>query len=371
MVLELVTSTRLAEKLQVTTGTLTQWRRVGFLAPAETINNVNHYTVASVDEILQRGATNLNYKVSAADVLQGKVVLLPLNEAAEKLGTNAKALHHRIERGKFGANKLLGEWRVIDANIDHFLTRSNNPNYIPREKVAHIFGSSLDYVKDRIQRRELSCVTIPSKPVTRPVTLESILVLLQRLAPHWVDPEAWVIERQEDDRPLLGLREFERFLGLNANTGQSVLRDSQVAYLQTEGGLLKISPASANQLLLQQAKLTVGQVATVFGVDEHAIQKAWQSGELGCTLHHHSENELRQACVVELLRSSLSPEGSRKILWVQRRLNGLEPLLSVSEAAIFFKTSEEQIMRQLQDGKLRGIKLPGSNTEWRIAKNLR
>jgi predicted site-specific integrase-resolvase len=370
-VVELVTSAKLADKLKITTETLAQWRRVGFLAPAETINNTHHYRVANIDEILQRGATNLNYKVSAQDVLQGKVTLLSLRDAAEKLGASANALRHRIERERLGAIRLLGEWRVIEADVDHFLMKSNNPNYIPRERVAHILGSSLDYVKDRIQRGELRCVTIPTKPVTRPVTLESMLVLLQKLASQWVDIKAWIAERQEDKRPLMGLREFERFLGLSPETGQNVLRDRHVAYLKTEGGLLRISPVWAARLLEEQALLNAKQIAIVFGVDEQTVEKAWRVGDLKCSLHPHSGGELRQACIVEMLRTCLSPGVMQRVKWYDQRSKDPSPLLSVPEAATFFQISEEQVNSFLQSGKLRGVKLPGSNTEWRIVKNIR
>ncbi|HET6747442.1 MAG TPA: helix-turn-helix domain-containing protein [Candidatus Saccharimonadales bacterium] len=369
--MELVTSTRLADKLRITADTLAQWRRVGFLAPAETINNTNHYKITNVDEILQRGATNLNHKISAKDVLWGKVVLLPIGDAAEKLGTSTNALRHRIERGRFGAIKLLSEWRVLEADVDRFLMQANNPDYISREEVAHIFGSRLDYVKERIQSGELRCVTIPGKPIRRPVTLESILALLQKLIPKWVDAKEWIAERKKDERPLIGLREFERFLGLSANTGQNVLKDGRIAYLQTEGGLIKISPVSANRLLDRQTPLNVGQVAAIFGVDEDTAAKAWQSGDLECTLHHHSDKKLRQACVVEMLRDCLSPGVTQRIKWCEQRLRDPSPLLSVAEAAAFFDVSEKQVTHFLQSGKLRGVKLPGRTTEWHIAKDMR
>lgn len=369
--MRLVTLKKLTDVFQVTRHTLVAWHRSGFLVPSTNLNTANHYSFASIDEILQKGAKNLTRGISAAAVLSGEVKLLTLNQAAEKLETTPDALWHRIARGGFPAIRLGGEWRIIEDDIDDFLRQNKESSYLHREMVAHIFGS-LSYVKNCVQDGELRCVTISAKPVIKPITLKSILDLLEEITPPWVTPQGWIAERQRDLRPLLGLAEFERFLGLTAHTGRKVLTEKKVAYLQTKlhGTLMGISPVSADHLLLQQEVLTFRQIGNLFGVNERAAEKAWRANVFQCRPHTHIDSGLRRACALELLRSCLSPGIlTQRAKWYEEHLNYSDTFVSVVQAANFYKITAEQVILYLRNGKLHGVTLPGS-TEWHVVRDV-
>ncbi|HSE60733.1 MAG TPA: helix-turn-helix domain-containing protein [Candidatus Saccharimonadales bacterium] len=365
----LITATRLATWLRIDTETLRLWRVNGFLPSAKTIGGVAHYNVQNVNDLLERGARNFAQTPTVAALQAGTLTLLRPEEACVRLGISKDVLYTRVRTQRLSAIKLLDSLRLDAASVEAYLAAARSADLIPRTRAAHALGVTMAPLKQWVRSNDLDCVAVPDNLHLRPVTRESLLRLLTKLLPDWIDPNDWLEDRLDDNRPLMSLKDLLPYLGFDTKGEQAhALMDAQrLMYLRLPGGDLKFSPLSVDAVLDREPPLTSLQLGTLFGVPGSAVRRWRSSGRLSCRLHMHEEHELYRPCVLEILRTCLDT-GIPARSWYDWRMRRTDPLLTSEELANALGVPVDHIPQLVNAGILRGIREPGTETR-RFAAN--
>ncbi|HEX6257926.1 MAG TPA: helix-turn-helix domain-containing protein, partial [Candidatus Saccharimonadales bacterium] len=187
--MKLISETRLAKKLQVSQTTIAEWRRDGLIKPYRVLNRMPQYTVEGIDAFLQHKKAKNHRVVQAIDILEDRVKLMNLGEVAKRMGASQQALSHRVRCGRYPALWVGGELRMVATDVENILADAANPDYIGREMAAHILGSPTHFIRHLVRQGDLRSITVYTKPTTMPITRESMLAFIKKIAPSWVEPE--------------------------------------------------------------------------------------------------------------------------------------------------------------------------------------
>jgi hypothetical protein len=362
----LVTYTRLASLLNVYPDTLRRWRQSGFLPATTWINDAAHYSLESIDELLQRDARNFAVPPTAVALLAGELRLLTNPQIQEFLSLSKGQVASKVENGQLAALKL-NDWRYCYASAYRYKARLAAENVVPRSFVEHTLGVTESTVGDWVNAGLLETVETAAKQNARPVSIQSLVALLRQTLPNWIEPRQWLQASQDDPRPLLMMHQLVKHIGLDSNgEGASALMENhQLFYLQIMGGGLRFTPGSADMVLMREGKVPIQGIANVFGVTTDIVRQWIASNILVCKIHTHFTPEFYRACLVDLLRLYLT-SGSRPLLWYKSTIGRSDILVDFPTACQQMGISPERFIAFVRSGDISGLCLPGTQDEWRF-----
>lgn len=364
MTIRWVRRSTLARLLRLHAETVQGWQLTGHY-----IANEHHYSSATINAFLASCAHTFPAPPTIEELLHDALTLLTPEEAADYLNLKTlQALHYRRQTGQLYAICLGSRWRFSKQSVETWWQQDNDDELLPRPLAEHILGIGTVTLAKLVKHNRLQSTRQHGGHITRPITQESLLNLLQQLLPAWVDPRDWVDDRLQDHRPLVSLKTAVAHLGTPMQSLQTLLHHQHIGYIHTpHGKAILIAPEAIDAYLQYCEPLSKGSIATLFGVTTTTVDNWLRAGKLTCPVQAHGHTTplvLYPACLVAVLRERLAPD-LQPVRWYRLRLQHGGNLLNAYQAATALGMPLDTFLAHAEQYQVRGLLTPGGR--WMFA----
>lgn len=315
-----------------------------------------NYDCDLIDALFAGCKHNFAQPLAVADLLNKKIILIRARSAKEQLTIGPSQRRRDYQSGKLHYIKLPGtcELRLTQATINVRSAKRVN-RQSDKMTVAHIFGCATSAI------RFLKLETVPgSYPlIFKPDSLHRCL--LEHLPP-WITPEEWIEERLSTTQPLLLFVEVAKLLGGRSRVAEAMQQELlRYVRIRVKHGF---SPESVAEFIAYDEELSDAAICLLYDVGATAVRVWRKNGILTCRIQGHGPpHQLKQTCVLVMLRETLSRSASAK-LWLDQQLAAKKSLYDVQTAKTHLGISEKNLNRLVQDNKISHIRLPNGRVKF-------
>jgi predicted site-specific integrase-resolvase len=371
-----VTAHKFAELLNVDRETLRAWDKSGFCRVSLEINSIDHYYSDAIDQLLADGARDFKEPPTFDDLLSGRLVLVPAQDATDLLPdtpitTNFAdfAKQKRIRRILFKTKFRYVKEDVVQVNKEYAEEASYKKMLIPRQMLPHVIGPSLTTINQFHligPQGPMVSVTLKHDKRSMPVTRTSVEAFLRSyLLPEWIDAEDWVTDRLDSSESLLGSKDARVMLGITYEGLLSLVERQALRYVTQYNAknTFFFDPESVRSYLeLYDEPVTSEIVARLYGVHIATVNVWMRTGLIACVINNHTHAEERpwlyRSCWIAILATQLSPRLD-PYRWYARHKDG--GIAFVSQKTVSAQTGIpiDKLHMRARSGDIKGIFTPG------------
>lgn len=344
--LQLVTQT-----LQVSVKTLCNGAANGTLSIVQE-GSAQYCHEEEIDQLLREGAPDASTPFTWAMIVAQGITFMTQSEAVKQLDVSQSEVSRLGQAGqlclvRIGRNVRYTKQSVQAIsqpkerqckkhNLNPAVQQTVQPDdLLTYKQTAHVLGVGLKHtLPGLVASKQL---TVKRLGRNRYITKDSLVALLPRLLPAWIDPTTWVKDRLASPHGLV----YQKVLW--ATEGDrlmipDILMNNEVQYIShVASGLPLLSQESYLAYIERCEPYTSKEMfARLFGVSATTITN-WDKTYPGwrtCRFHPHTDDRTYRSCALKILERYLS-EGSSAWAWYEGRLTYNVPAVDEQTAMKF------------------------------------
>ncbi len=222
--------------LNIDEATLYRWGESRFLIPLGRAGGVLQYSGVSIDATLSARTFNFSQPPTAYDLWSGSLTLLNPSQAIAELQLRTSpygTLRQYVSSGMIAAVFLNTTWRYSQQSLA--LCRVKLSDGIEAHVASHILGVSVPELRGLCLQGVLTSAPKVPRRRSSTYTRASVIELLRKLLPEWIEPEDWIRDRQSTHLPLVGLSKIKQDLAVSTHAVGELRGKRKLHYIWTPG----------------------------------------------------------------------------------------------------------------------------------------